>query len=268
MAVGSSTIKMRAIFNEINGTSYTEGNFPSNLDCKMSEFNADSNAYTSGSADHTGVNTTNDVLATPDTIAEWAGYTHALSMGTIVYGVRMGTTSQAANYGLLQASTDDTVDENAHACGGVTVWRIHDGSNTYIKVKFFGDALGDKDIYDTSNTAGVTNTTGTTIITIPTTDVTINATVSYIAGQTVTYPFSGHLAAFDDISGTGAALLVCKGAEQADADPGSDDEFHSKFHIALSASKTGYTTTLLNKGSAGNGIIVHSTNSAAAESEE
>jgi len=89
MPVGSSSITMRAIFNEINATSHNSS--ATITDCKMSEFNADSVTYTSGTANHTGVNTTNDVEATPDTIAEWAGYTHTQSFGTPTYYVRTGT---------------------------------------------------------------------------------------------------------------------------------------------------------------------------------
>ena len=206
----------------------------------------------------------------PHTMSEWAGYVHTLSMGTIDYDIRMATTSanDRALYGLNHISEHEESLQSAHACGGILLFRTHDGSNTYIKVKFFGDELQTRQIYDTSNTNGATATTGTTVITIPTTDVTINATISYISGDTITYPVGGHQAAFDDMSGTGAALLVCKGADQADADPGSDDDVEGKFHIALSASKTGYTTTLLNKGTSGYGIIVHSGNQADADSEE
>ena len=261
MPVADNNISIRTIYNEINGTSHG-ANAQIGSGVTISSLRTASNEYTGGDGSSPNVKTT------PDRFNEWADYTHALSMGTIDYDIRMGTTSQVPNYGLNQYSSHSQVDDSAHACGGILLFRTHDGSNTYIKVKFFGDELQTRQIYDTSNTNGATATTGTTVITIPTTDVTINATISYISGDTITYPVGGHQAAFDDMSGTGAALLVCKGADQADADPGSDDEVEGKFHIALSASKTGYTTTLLNKGTTGNGIIVHSGNQADAESGE
>jgi hypothetical protein len=206
-----------------------------------------------------------------NTMAEWAGYTHALSMGTIDYDIRMASTSvgDRALYGLNHYSTDSAFDDNAHACGGILLFRTYDGSNTYVKVKFFGDGLSTRQIYDTSNTNGATATTGTTVITIPVTDVTITAAVSYLSGDTVNYPlYGGHPSGAATMSGTGATLLVCKGSDQVDVDPIGDDETEAKFHIALSAAKTGYTTTLLNKGTSGYGIIVHSGNQADADSEE
>ena len=66
----------------------------------MANLRAQSNTYTSGTANHTGVNTTNDVKASPDTMAEWANYTHAQSMGTITYGVRLSTAE--ATWGLTK----------------------------------------------------------------------------------------------------------------------------------------------------------------------
>ena len=266
MPVADNNISIRTIYNEINATSHgTNAQIGSGV--TISSLRTASNAYTDGDGSSPNVKTT------PDRFNEWADYTHALSMGTIDYDVRMGTTSvnDRALWGLQQSSDDAEFNQNAHACGGITVWRIHDGSNTYIKAKWFGEATSSAygQVYDTTATTLVDTTTGTTIITIPVTNVTITATVSYLSGDTVTYPLYGnHLATADDIAGTGAALLVCKGADQADADPGSDDEQESKYHIALSAAKTGYTTTLLNKGITGNGIIVHSQNSASAESGE
>ena len=270
MPVADNNISIRTIYNEINATSHgTNAQIGSGV--TISSLRTASNAYTDGDGSSPNVKTT------PDRFNEWADYTHAQGMGTIDYDIRMASTSQndRALWGLNHSSSDFNGGPGggpAHACGGITLWRIHDGSNTYIKVKGFGEALAapvtQKYDNETSTASNIVqNTTGTTIITIPVSDVTITATVSYLSGDTVNYALYGnHQAAFDDISGTGAALLVCKGADQVDVDPGSDEEVTAKFHIALSASKTGYTTTLLNKGITGNGIIVHSSNDATAES--
>ena len=90
MAVGSSTIKMRAIFNEINGTSHASN--ATITDCKMSEFRTDSNEYTAG----TYSGGTPDVKATPDRISEWFGYTHTQDFDDATYYVR-NTTSTNVN---------------------------------------------------------------------------------------------------------------------------------------------------------------------------
>ncbi len=206
-----------------------------------------------------------------NTMAEWAGYTHALSMGTIDYDIRMASTSvnDRALWGLNHISDDVESTQSAHSCGGILLFRTHDASNTYIKARFYGDQLTTKQIYDTSSTNGTSAGNGTTVITIPTTDVTITATVSYLSGDTVNYPLWGNEPSnAESMGGTGAALLVCKGADQANADPGSGEEVEAKFHIALLAEKTGYTSTYLNKGTSGFGIIVHSLNNAESETEE
>ena len=233
----------------------------------MSNLRAQSNAYTSGTANHTGVNTTNNVEATPDTIAEWAGYIHAQSMGTIDYGVRISTAN--SSWGIEQNSTSFVIDDTATASGGITIWRTHDGSNTYIRAKRFHDATTATSgrYYDGSASNLTTSNTGQILITIPVTDVTIAATVHGLVNSSAGY--SGSNAA---ISGTGAALLVCRGAEEAEADPGSADYQHCKFKVTFIATKTGYTTTTLD-GTSNNsggtaGIIVHSTNDAEADGGE
>ena len=249
--IPTSSITMAAIATEVG---------VSTSSISMANLRTNSISYTAGSGGNTN--------AAPDMMRDWANYLHAQSMGTIDYDIRMGTTSQPSSYGLSQISTDSAYDDSAHACGGITLFRTHDGSNTYIKVKFFGDGLDSRQIYDTSNTNGATATTGTTVITIPKSDVTITATVTGISGDISTYPIGSHPSGATTISGTGAALLVCRGADQVDADPIGSEEEECKFHIALSAAKTGYTTTLLNKGITGNGIIVHSNNNADADGGE
>jgi hypothetical protein len=264
MAVPTSTITIRDIFNEINGTSHS-ANAQIGSGVTMSSLNAASNAFTSGTANHTGHNTVNNVLETPDTIAEWAAYTHSLSMGTIDYDIRMASISTAdrALWGLLQDSDDAEVGQQAYADGGITLWRTIDGSNTYIKAKWFGQATSYAygQVYDSSAETLTTSSSGATVITIPTTGVTITASISLLSGSTHTYTGTSEVA----ITGTGATLLVCKGAPPAQAAPTSSDTNTAKFHIALSAAKTGYTTTLLNKGTSGYGIIVHSQNHAEAD---
>jgi hypothetical protein len=264
MAVPANTITIRDIFNEINGTSHG-ANAQIGSGVTMSSLNAASNAYTSGTANHTGVNTTNNVEATPDTIAEWASYVHATSMGVINYRVRIATA--ISSWGLNVNSTHDTQDDTANADSGLVIWRTHDGSNTYIKAKALfpgGTPETEKQWYDTYNATALTLTTassGQTLITIPVSDVTISATVTALEGTIVTKSHG-------TISGSGAALLVAKGAEAAEADPGSDEEFETRFKVELTASKSGYTTTVLNNGTANAGIICHSNNFASAETGE
>ena len=259
MAVPSSSITIRHIFNEINGTSHG-ANAQIGSGVTMSSLNAASNAYTSGTANHTGVNTTNDVEATPDTIAEWASYVHAISMGTIDYGVRISTS--VSSWGLFQSSTDsNTTQDTANADGGLVIWRTHDSNNTYIKAKAVfpgGTPQTSRLYYDGGNQTLSNSSTGTTLITIPVSDVTISATVTALVGTIVTK-------AHGTLGGTGAALLVAKGAEPAEADPGSDDEYEADWKVELTASKTGYTTTNLNDGTTNAGIICHSVNSASSD---
>ncbi len=203
-----------------------------------------------------------------NTMAEWAGYTHALSMGTIDYDIRMASTSvnDRALYGLLQEADDAETGQQAYARGGITLWSTYDGSNTYIKAKWFGDATSGAygAIQGYPGTTVLTDSSsGQTVVTIPTTNVTITATVSYLSGDTHTYTHTPAVT----ITGTGATLLVCKGAPPAVAAPTSSTTYTGKFHIALSAAKTGYNTTLLNKGTSGFGIIVHSENHAEADED-
>ena len=255
--IPTSSITMRAIFNEINGTNHANGT--AITDCKMSEFRTDSIAYTSGAGSSPNVKTT------PDRMNEWAGYLHAQSLGTIDYGVRISTS--VSSWGLFQSSIDDVVDDTASANGGLVIWRTHDATNTYIKAKVVGEPISSRLYYDGGNQTLSNSSTGTTLITIPVGSnlvsggVTINATVTALEGTIVTYTAG-------TISGTGAALLVARGAEEANADPGSDEEFEADFKVELTASATGYTTTVLNNGTSNAGIICHSVNSASAESEE
>ena len=252
---------MRAIFNEINGTNHANGT--AITDCKMSEFRADSVAYTSGGGSSPNVKTT------PDRMNEWAGYLHSQSMGTIDYGVRISTAT--SSWGLEQNSTSFVIDDTATASGGVTIWRTHDANNTYIRAKRFHSATTSTSgrYYDGSASNLTTSNTGQILITIPvgsddvTGGVTIAATVHGLVNSSTGY--SGSNAA---ISGTGAALLVCRGAEEAEADPGSADLQHCKFKVTFVASATGYQTTNLDNGSSGAGIIVHSTNDAEADGGE
>ena len=252
----SRPLTIREIYNEINGTSHG-ANAQIGSGVTMSSLRTSSIAY----------NNTGNVQAAPDVISEWNGYAHAQSMGTITYGVRLSTAQ--ATWGLEQDSTDFQLGDTATANGGVTIWRTHDGSNTYIKAKRFGSGSNLTGRYHTGSSASnlTTSNSGQTLITIPVTDVTITATVHALVNSSVGYSGSPQ-----SISGTGAALLVCRGAEEAEADMGSADYQHCKFKVTLVATKTGYTTTNID-GTSNNsggtaGIIVHSTNDAESDSGE
>ena len=252
----SRPLTIREIYNEINGTSHG-ANAQIGSGVTMSSLRTSSIAY----------NNTGNVQAAPDVISEWNGYAHAQSMGTITYGVRLSTAQ--ATWGLEQDSTDFQLGDTATANGGVTIWRTHDGSNTYIKAKRFGSGSNLTGRYHTGSSASnlTTSNSGQTLITIPVTDVTITATVHALVNSSVGYSGSPQ-----SISGTGAALLVCRGAEEAEADMGSADYQHCKFKVTLVATKTGYTTTNID-GTSNNsggtaGIIVHSTNDAESDTGE
>ena len=107
MAVPTSSITIRHIYNEINGTTHA-ANAQIGSGVTMSSLNAASNTYTSGSANHTGVNTTNNVEATPDTIAEWASYVHEQTFATPTYYARTGTgTSDFCFDGFASATANE-----------------------------------------------------------------------------------------------------------------------------------------------------------------
>ena len=260
--IPTSSITMRAIFNEINGTNHANGT--AITDCKMSEFRADSIAYTSGGGSSPNVKTT------PDRMNEWAGYLHSQSMGSITYGVRIATAT--SSWGLNQAATHTVTNDTAYAEGAITIWRTHDGSNTYIKAKAYNEPTNGATRQYHNGSSGQTLTTassGQTLITIPVSDVTIAATVTGLTGTTISYTPTAPAGSGtpDDISGTGAALLVCRGAESAEVDNGFDLQ-QGKFKVTFIASKTGYQTTNLDNSISGGGIIVHSMNDAEAESGE
>jgi len=93
VALPNNNLTMRAIFNEINGTSHANGT--AITDYKMSEFRADSIAYTDGT--YTGG--TPNVQQAPDRMSEWFGYTHTQDFDSPTYYVRTGTsTSDYCNY--------------------------------------------------------------------------------------------------------------------------------------------------------------------------
>ncbi len=266
--IPTSSITMAAIATElgISTSSITLDN------CR-----ANSNAFTMSSTSVPGHtrdgNEQTNTNASPwnNTMAEWAGYTHTQSMGSITYGVRISTAS--ATWGLKQASTHIEIENSAYAEGAITIWRIHDGSNTYIKAKSYNEPTSQatRQYHNGSSAQTLTNnTTGQTLITIPVSDVTITATVTGLSGTTISYTPTtpdGSTTA-DDISGTGAALLVCRGAESAEADVGYADLQAGRFKVTFTASKSGYQTTNLDNGVSNGGIIVHSTNDAAAEGGE
>ena len=166
--------------------------------------------------------------------------------------------------GTFTESVDiNTSQDTASADGGLVIWRTHDGSNTYIKAKVVGEPINQRKYFDGSSQTLSNSSTGTTLITIPVSNVTITASVTALAtgdGSLVTKTPG-------TISGTGAALLSAHGAEAAEADPGSDEDFFAKYKVELTASKTGYTTTALNNGTSNAGIICHSHNAAAADEE-
>ena len=83
--IPTSSITMRAIFNEINGTNHANGT--AITDCKMSEFRADSIAYTGGGGSSPNVKTA------PDRMNEWAGYLHTQNFGTPTYYAKTGTST-------------------------------------------------------------------------------------------------------------------------------------------------------------------------------
>ena len=93
MAVGTSSVSIRDIYNEINGTNYGAG-AQIGSGVSMSSLRTSSNAYTSGT--YTGG--TPDVEAAPDRISEWFSYTHAISMGNITYAVRLSDASGIVLY--------------------------------------------------------------------------------------------------------------------------------------------------------------------------
>ena len=223
---------------------------------------AQSISYTGGSGGNTN--------AAPDMFRDWSGYAHTQSMGSITYGVRIATAT--SSWGLNQAATHTVTNDTAYAEGAITIWRTHDGSNTYIKAKAYNEPTNGQVRQYHNGSSGqllANNTTGTTLITIPVSDVTINATVTGLTGTTISYTTTSPAGSGtpDDISGTGAALLVCRGAESAEVDNGFDLA-QGKFKVTFTASKTGYATTNLDNGISGGGIIVHSMNDAEAESGE
>lgn len=281
MAVPTSSITIRHIYNEINGTSHG-ANAQIGSGVTMSSLNAASNAYTSGTANHTGVNTTNNVEVTPDTIAEWASYVHGISMGTISYAVRISTAQ--SSWGLNQISSDDSgPGDNARADGAILIWSEYDGTNTYVKARRFvlgalqGTRTDSGNKYLSSSSALSNATGGTTLITIPVDDVSIAATVTALSGTVInkessTGPYSGQGSTIG--SGSGESLLLSRGAEDAAANSlangqgDTSEEFQTIFKVELTASKTGYITTDLINGVTNGGIIVDCHNSATAQEEE
>ena len=241
----SLPLTIREIYDEINGTSHG-ANAQIGSGVTMSSLRTSSIAY----------NNTGNVQAAPDVISEWNGYAHAQSMGTITYGVRLSTAQ--ATWGLEQDSTDFQLGDTATANGGVTIWRTHDGSNTYIKAKRFGSGSNLTGRYHTGSSASnlTTSNSGQTLITIPVTDVTITATVHALVNTSVGYSGSPQ-----SISVTGAALLVCRGAEEAEGGRGEEgrcctkdgdercsawSELHQRRHAADKENTGGYHSFRVN----------------------
>ena len=186
-------------------------------------------------------------------------------------GLDQCTSSQTSSYGLKSLSSSIESQNVAWAEGGITIWRTHDASNTYIKAKRYrrgsSGNLGVGSYHNgTSDVANglVNTTTGTTLITIPigSDDVsggaTITATVTAISGTLVNYsPTSPNgYGEADDISGTGASLLAARGGTGLEVSPGDWPQYvQTKWLVQLSASATGYDTTPLNDGTSNAGIL-------------
>jgi hypothetical protein len=266
MAVGTSSITIRAIYNEINGTSHgTNATIGSGV--TMSSLRTASVAYTGGAGSSPNVKTT------PDRFNEWADYTHSSGMGTIDYNVRLATSAQSSSYGLKNQSGTIESQTVARAEGGITIWRTHDASNTYIKAKRYADgssgnlSLGSYHNGTSDQGFGslTTSTTGTTIITIPigsddvSGGVTISYTITAISGTLINYsptsPGEGS-GVPDDMSGTGASLIAARGGTALEVSPGAWPQYvQTKWLVQLTASATGYDTTVLNDGTSNAGII-------------
>ena len=105
----------------------------------MANLRAQSNAYTSGTANHTGVNTTNNVLVAPDTMAEWANYTHAETFtgsNAPSYLLRTGTTT--SSYGMRELTDAvSPVPEECVAEGGMFLTRIIAGNESSGTTKIY-----------------------------------------------------------------------------------------------------------------------------------
>tara|TARA_Y100001963_G_C6760040_1_gene439003 strand:- start:684 stop:1505 length:822 start_codon:yes stop_codon:yes gene_type:complete len=273
MAVGTSSVSIRDIYNEINGTNYGAG-AQIGSGVSMSSLRTSSNAYTSGT--YTGG--TPDVEAAPDRISEWFSYTHAISMGNITYAVRLSDASGIATWSLKTDVSATSTDDSAVAEGAITIWRTHDNSNTYIKAKAYtggsNSVTSFKQYHSGSSGSNLTTTTsGVTIATIPVSNVTISASVQTVVGTSTSYTPTvpspgGGSGVPDDITGTGAALLFCRGAEPVEVDANSADIESTKMLLTLTASKAGYQTTILNGGNSGHGFVIHSSNDAEADGGE
>ena len=156
MAVPANTITIRDIFNEINGTSHG-ANAQIGSGVTMSSLNAASNAYTSGTANHTGVNTTNNVLVAPDTMAEWANYTHAETFtgsNAPSYLLRTGTTT--SSYGMRELT--DAIDPPPTECdaeGGMFLTRYSPSGGGYTKI--FVDVMKESDLNQLNEAEGTNN---------------------------------------------------------------------------------------------------------------
>ena len=275
MAVPTSSITIRHIYNEINGTSHG-ANAQIGSGVSMSSLRSSSNAYTSGAGSSPNVKTT------PDRFNEWASYVHGISMGTISYAVRISTAQ--SSWGLNQISSDDSgPGDNARADGAILIWSEYDGTNTYVKARRFvlgalqGTRTDSGNKYLSSSSQLSNATGGTTLITIPVDDVSIAATVTALSGTVInkessTGPYSGQGSTIG--SGSGESLLLSRGAEDAAANSlangqgDTSEEFQTIFKVELTASKSGYITTDLINGVTNGGIIVDCHNSATAQEEE
>jgi len=276
MAVGTSSVSIRDIYNEINSTTHG-ANVQIGSGVSMSSLRTSSNAYTSG----TYSGGTPDVEAAPDRISEWFNYTHAISMGSITYAVRIAAAQ--ASWGLNQEATDDVgPGENGNADGGIVLWRTYDGSNTYIRAK--GLSLGQnattntRSIYDTSSSALTLANAGQVVITIPVSNVAITVTNQHnFSGSGLSTPVTkagGTLGGGAGETVPSQTPLISLGATAAETESqpngeGSDDDEHQAiFRIELQASKSGYITTALNEGVTNGGIVIDCHNSSQADEEE
>ena len=228
----------------------------------MSNLRAQSNAYTSGTADHTGVNTTNNVLAAPDTIAEWANYIHATDFTNISYSLRTGTTKPS--YG-MRAKTEPpfSLPTECTAEGGMFLTRAVTGSEGNGTTKIYGDVMKWQDLLQIDNAEGTinrryhgsgvndhvlmgnfaNNTNPRELISIPEYDVTVTLKSSseFLSGSEGTgYPdnqITGLASGHTVISGS------AKGADDANTSGNGVEVTQAWYRYDLQISKTGFNTT-------------------------
>ena len=250
-----------------------------------------SNAYTMTSTSvpgHTrdGTEQTNTNAANwNNTMAEWAGYTHSVSLGTIVYNIRFVTadpTWPTAGWGLYETADgwSNYLPDNQSEDGGIYLYTVASGSNTLIRADRLKN--GDLDENDGPNVGrhypGVgynsfgsqTTNDGTgavTIITIPV----VGDNNTALTVTAVRNAISGQVTGKDDPTGkqSGATYITntSAGAYEVQDEGGWGIESQGVFRLKLtvpqqtltvSGSPVTYEATELDGGTAGAEISVFS----------